>query len=89
MNFLRGSFYENLKMALNTLRGNKLRSFLTIFGVIIGVITVMLISSVISGIDVAVKKQVESSARARYFCANSILLSAAADARRKSECENL
>ncbi len=60
MNFLRGSFYENLKMAFNTLRGNKLRSFLTIFGVIIGVITVMLISSIISGIDTAVKKQVES-----------------------------
>ncbi len=47
-------------MALSTLRNNKLRSFLTIFGVIIGVITVMLISSIISGIDMAVKKQVES-----------------------------
>ncbi len=53
-------FYENLKMAFATLRSNKLRSFLTIFGVIIGVITVMLISSIISGIDTAVKKQVES-----------------------------
>ncbi len=42
------------------MRNNKLRSFLTIFGVIIGVITVMLISSIISGIDMAVKKQVES-----------------------------
>ena len=47
-------------MAFATLRNNKLRSFLTIFGVIIGVITVMLISSIISGIDVAVKKQIES-----------------------------
>ena len=54
------SFYENLKMAFATLRSNKLRSFLTIFGVIIGVITVMLISSIISGIDLAVKKQIES-----------------------------
>ncbi|MFN2393358.1 MAG: ABC transporter permease [Pyrinomonadaceae bacterium] len=53
-------FYENLKMAFATLRSNKLRSFLTIFGVIIGVITVMLISSIISGIDTAVKKQVEA-----------------------------
>jgi putative ABC transport system permease protein len=49
-----------MKMAFQTLRSNKLRSFLTIFGVIIGVITVMLISSIISGIDMAVKKQVES-----------------------------
>ena len=54
------SFFENLKMAFATLRNNKLRSFLTIFGVIIGVITVMLISSIISGIDMAVKKQIES-----------------------------
>lgn len=48
-----------MKMALDTLRGNKLRSFLTIFGVVVGVITVMLISSIISGIDTAVKKEVE------------------------------
>ena len=60
MRFLTSSFYENLKMALDTLRSNKLRSFLTIIGVVIGVITVMLISSIISGINVAVTKQVES-----------------------------
>src|SRR5215203_1082893 len=60
MKFLTSSFYENLKMALDTLRNNKLRSFLTIFGVVIGVITVMLISSIISGINVAIERQVES-----------------------------
>src|SRR5687768_6573981 len=60
MKLLTSSFYENFKMAFDTLRSNKLRSFLTIFGVIIGVITVMLISSIISGIDTAVKKQIES-----------------------------
>src|SRR5688572_27053449 len=53
-------FYENLMMAFDTLRGNKLRSFLTIVGVVVGVVTVMLISSVISGINVAIEKQVES-----------------------------
>ncbi len=57
---LTSGFYENLKMALDTLRGNKLRSFLTIVGVVVGVITVMLISSIISGINVAVEKQFES-----------------------------
>lgn len=57
---LGGSFYENFKMALDTLRGNKLRSFLTIVGVVVGVITVMLISSIISGINVAIEKEVES-----------------------------
>ena len=58
--FLGSSFYENLKMAMDTLRGNKLRSFLTIIGVVVGVITVMLISSIISGINVAIEKEVES-----------------------------
>ena len=47
-------------MALATLRANKLRSFLTVFGVVIGIITVMLIASIISGIDVSVKREVES-----------------------------
>ena len=57
---LTSGFYENLKMALDTLKSNKLRSFLTIVGVVVGVITVMLISSIISGINVAIEKQVES-----------------------------
>jgi len=60
MRFLRNSFYENFKMALDTIWAHKLRSALTIIGVVIGVITVMLISSVISGIDTAFKKQIES-----------------------------
>lgn len=60
MKFLTGSFYENFKMAIDTLRSNKLRSFLTIVGVVIGVIVVMLMSSVISGIDTAFKKEIES-----------------------------
>ncbi len=60
MKFVTGAFYENFKMAFDTLRGNKLRSFLTIIGVVVGVVTVMLISSFISGINVAVEKQVES-----------------------------
>ncbi len=68
MKFLTSSFYENFKMALDTLRSNKLRSFLTIVGVVVGVITVMLISSIISGIDTAFKKEIES------FGTNSIFL---------------
>ncbi len=68
INFFRNNIYENLLMGLATLRANKLRSFLTVFGVVIGVITVMLISSIISGIDAAVKKEVES------FGTNSIFI---------------
>src|SRR6476659_11109465 len=59
MKFLTSSFYENFKMAIDTLKSNKLRSVLTIVGVVVGVITVMLISSIISGINIAVEKQVE------------------------------
>ncbi|MGI8656737.1 MAG: ABC transporter permease [Pyrinomonadaceae bacterium] len=60
MRLLRGDILENLKMALSTLRANKLRSFLTVIGVVIGVWTVMAIASIISGIDVAVEKEIES-----------------------------
>ncbi len=60
MKLVTGPFYENFKMAIDTLRGNKLRSFLTIIGVVVGVITVMLISSIISGIGLAVETRVKS-----------------------------
>ncbi|MCA1630919.1 MAG: ABC transporter permease, partial [Acidobacteria bacterium] len=60
MKLLRSDIYENLVMALGTLRANKLRSSLTVVGVVIGVVTVMSIASIISGIDTAVKKEVES-----------------------------
>jgi putative ABC transport system permease protein len=60
MKILRSDILENLWLALATLRANKLRSFLTIIGVIIGVVTVMLIASIISGIDTAFTKEVES-----------------------------
>ncbi|HZG51091.1 MAG TPA: ABC transporter permease, partial [Pyrinomonadaceae bacterium] len=60
MKLLRSDIYENLKMALATLRTNKLRSVLTVVGVIIGVWTVMAIASIISGIDLAVTKEIES-----------------------------
>jgi putative ABC transport system permease protein len=60
MRLIRSDILENLWLALATLRSNKLRSFLTIIGVIIGVVTVMLIASIISGIDTAFTKEVES-----------------------------
>lgn len=53
-------FLENLKMAFDTLRGNKLRSFLTIIGVVVGVIVVMLISAIISGIGMAFEEQIKA-----------------------------
>src|SRR2546421_6202274 len=69
MSILRSDIYENLKMALQTLRQNKLRSFLTVVGVVIGVVTVMAIASIISGIDLSVKKEVESFGTHSIFIA--------------------
>jgi len=46
-----GQSGESIKMALDTLRKNKLRSALTILGILIGIATVILVSSAINGLN--------------------------------------
>ena len=60
MKLIRADIYENLQMSLSTLRAHKLRSSLTVVGIVLGVWTVMAIASIISGIDIGVKKEIDS-----------------------------
>ncbi|MBX3299229.1 MAG: ABC transporter permease [Acidobacteria bacterium] len=56
----RHSVFESGKMALDTLRENKLRSTLTILGVAVGVVTILAMVSIIQGLNKAFAEQLES-----------------------------
>ncbi len=53
-------FSQALKMAFVALKGNKMRSFLTMLGIIIGVIAVTLLISVVQGATGEITGQIES-----------------------------
>ncbi len=52
--------WQAIKMASKSLWSNKLRSFLTMLGIIIGVMTVALLTSVASGVQTAVVSQIRT-----------------------------
>lgn len=43
------NLFENIRLAFSTIRGNKMRSFLTMLGIIIGIAAVVAISAIGNG----------------------------------------
>ena len=68
MKLFGSGIFENVRMGLDTLWQHKLRSFLTVLGVVIGTMTVIVIAAFVSGIDQRVAKEIES------FGTNSIYI---------------
>ena len=50
---------ENLKQAMDTLRAHKLRSALTVFGVVLGVSVIMLVAALITGFDQQIQENIK------------------------------
>ncbi|MBX3298240.1 MAG: ABC transporter permease [Acidobacteria bacterium] len=50
---------EVLRMALDSIRSHKLRSFLTIFGIVVGVITAIVVASILTGMRQSIVSIVE------------------------------
>ena len=53
-------FWQIFKLALENIRKYKVRSLLTMLGVVIGVMSVIFIAAIISGLNLTVSKQVQS-----------------------------
>lgn len=60
-------FWQAIKMAVKSLKTNKLRSFLTMLGIIIGVMTVSLLTSVAQGVTDVVISSVRSQSTLAVF----------------------
>ncbi|HUQ93447.1 MAG TPA: ABC transporter permease [Bryobacteraceae bacterium] len=63
----RAELHENLMVAFDTLRMNKLRSSLTILGIVIGVTSVISVAAIIQGLNRYVQQKVESLGSRTYF----------------------
>src|SRR4051794_5888780 len=63
----RAELHENLMVAFDTLRSHKVRSSLTILGIVIGVTSVIAVASIIEGLNKYIQNKVESFGARTYF----------------------
>ncbi|MDZ4802370.1 MAG: ABC transporter permease [Bryobacteraceae bacterium] len=63
----RAELHENLMVALDTLRSHKVRSALTILGIVIGVTSVISVASIIDGLNGYIQHRVEEFGSRTYF----------------------
>ena len=65
----RAELNENLRVALGTLRSHKVRSFLTLLGIVIGVTSVISVAAIIEGLNLYIQAQVQSLGSRTFFLA--------------------
>src|ERR1700746_793761 len=53
------AYGENLKQAMDTLRAQKMRSGVTVFGVVLGVSVIMLVAALITGFDYQIQENIK------------------------------
>jgi putative ABC transport system permease protein len=63
----RDEVLENIRVAADTLRNNKVRSGLTILGIVIGVTSVISVAAIITGLNNYISKRVEQMGSKTYF----------------------
>ena len=61
------SFAEGAALAIDQLRANKFRSVLTILGIVVGVATVMAMSSIVAGIRGGIMTELEAAGPKNFF----------------------
>ena len=57
------SYREDIFLAIRTIRKSKVRSFLTVLGIIIGIVSVVTIVSVAKGIEKQISGQINSTGK--------------------------
>ena len=88
LNMPRFEMGENARMAFRTLREHKMRSLLTVLGVVIGVTALIAVGSIVVGLDKDVRSFLEDFGTDTLLFSAGISASTRGGARRKNACES-